>query len=1729
MYLPTNGAEATHCTIPSPMPTDTQSTAEMVMLEEASPDVSDTVKTPRRPLSMIRAVKHLALWQRPWLGWVFAYAVVLLFFFVYRCIGLKPLILMYGTKADCTAGVEVAALGLGFLEDLVCATYFACALWAFDSAKWSIGDRLGVRGGFLDISERRKVTAVRVCGGVVTFLVSWILFVAMMAPFVADLLIVRLRNMRFTFELVAMAIHEKDNASSASISQSEINEAYRNVSGLLVVATVFAAVRTWADWADLSRWNPAFALVDFVLARAAREKVTSDRGSHDKRTVKGEAAVLETGEPTSYMVTTSPQNLSNSDATTDKSTVSAMSGFSRLMLFRLGALVVLLVLGLIVLPVVVLAISRASPSMVAYSGLNATLNELFIRGFDVTAQGFTPTVADGSIQHASIYIHSATEEYTLFKDDSLYRRTTGFQGDLAFDVNVSDENPPNVLLVVIESFRFHDSHYLVGEEDPSNLFKGTNITITPNFDRWAKRGVAFSNMWSSWRTSRSVESLLFAQLPYDSVADSGMTGGKEDVELAGLPQLFKAKGYEPFFTTGCKTDYDDWNKFLPSHGFETVWSRDEMMQLAEGYLNISSDDWNGDAHRALGWGVHDDLSFTILGDLLINKTKEQSDRVAQGEAKKPLFLNHYTISSHTPFRDRPKWYAEAMKPNFSALYEGEEYADDVQAYLEMRYFTDMQLGKFLDRMSDEGILNDTIVVVVGDHGQAPEFGLDVPEARELSCTRVAGTIIAEGRLGDAVGLMIDDAVEQYDILNTLADITGVPSEGFLQDGIGRSLKRSIPFGERVVYSNNPSRKMSVVRGHERLRYDRYSSSLLLHNADIDHEMKTDEYPALSAKSKSYWRTSGETTTFSDPCNATILNRVSGLTRMSSRAVLADCVLLDSWSERGAREGSNAATGDLLIVTQASLTSNRNQRRGGCRSKAVFLTSISHEGDVSEFCLVLSNLLAFTQSFVHPDSVRRSSIVMVERDSIAKGQLSTHYGFPSAVSGDATEDYPSKDPGLSKGPAIVQWFKLQAMTQLTQQWGHPWSGWAFVYGFALLVFFIYRCTALKALFAMYAAVKDGTPGVVLGALTLGLLEDFVCATYFACALWLFDTTKSVVIRCFPQLNRPGFARLATKAATFLVSWVLFLAMEIPFVADVIIVRLRDMRFTFDIVTMAIDEKDNATSFEVSNGEIAAATLNAVGLVAAATYFAFVRTWAHWADLSNWNPTKLSFVDTNTYCVGRSSTCRTKQKHRPSGRADSDNSEGSKDSSSPTEDTQLNPDHELSSRVKANKIRHGDDDGNGEERVDPTQTARYVVVEMDESASPDTRKLNDDDICSGNTSFESRSSSRMGEYRLYLNQSVILVFALVLFPLLVVEISRASSPLIAYSALNTTLNELFKHALQPPVRQVTPSADDDSLPWVEAFIDYKTEQHTLFGYDTLYRRTTGFQGDLAFDVNVTEEDPPNVLVIVVEAFRFHDSHYLVGEEDPSNLFKGSNITITPNFDKWAKRGIALRNFWSSWRTSRSVESIQFGQIPYDSVTKSGMSGGRRDTELAGLPQLFTAKGYETFFTTGCLTSYDGWDLFLPAHGFDTVWSRDEMEEIAENNFGIKPEDWDGSEHRGLNWGVHDDLSFRILGDLMVNKTKEQRARVESGEPKKPLYLNHYTISSHVDYKQRPKWYDEAKKPNFSALYEGEEYADNIKNYLEMRYFADVEMGKFLDRMEKEGILNDTIIVPLLLKGV
>ncbi|KAF1790445.1 hypothetical protein GQ600_5824 [Phytophthora cactorum] len=130
------------------------------------------------------------------------------YFSISRCLALKALVTMYGSSTDYTVIVKMSALSLGFFEDFVCTTYFASALWIFDTFKQMALERIVYR------------------------------------------------DMRFSFGLLATLIRERHHLKDAPISSDEVQAAYVTAGYLVIIAALFALVRTWASWADLALWNP---------------------------------------------------------------------------------------------------------------------------------------------------------------------------------------------------------------------------------------------------------------------------------------------------------------------------------------------------------------------------------------------------------------------------------------------------------------------------------------------------------------------------------------------------------------------------------------------------------------------------------------------------------------------------------------------------------------------------------------------------------------------------------------------------------------------------------------------------------------------------------------------------------------------------------------------------------------------------------------------------------------------------------------------------------------------------------------------------------------------------------------------------------------------------------------------------------------------------------------------------------------------------------------------------------------------------------------------------------------------------------------------------------------------------------------------------------------------------------------------------------------------------------
>ncbi|EGZ07459.1 hypothetical protein PHYSODRAFT_527935 [Phytophthora sojae] len=789
---------------------------------------------------------HLSRWLQAtvylrvhrWTDWALLAGALLLYGLATRLMTLPVVLDKWANAWQQTWWVALLGLLLGAMEDLCVCAFMLATLWSFDyltlkspaerhrlarrrreKQKALAAEKADVEQG-VQVYEGETDTPAWMEAVVLTeqfgrLAVYTLVFLVATGGLCLDSVFLRGRKMRFSADFVAMYFREWDAAGELEIDTAEWIVLFWTVL-FTVLLSVFVGL-LGACWINLMDWD--------VLRFSDYERLHDDKEDDDESDSSDDS------------------DESDDDDDDDCSCVRNAS-------FRLTPRVVLVLL-VIAFFLTTFSLAKMLPTVVGLIALNPVLSEplrlgagvQFVAGRDSSSISTRPF---------SEFIERETELSQIFDENSLYRRTLAFDGPLAFDIKVGREERPNVLLLVMESFRMQDSAFLLNSVLEGEVEAATasllppNVTLTPNFDRWASRGVAMRNLWSTWRTSRSIETLLFGQMPYDSVTETGTTSGRLDTNLTGLPQLFKAKGYDTIFTTGTRTDYDYWDTFLPAHGFDTVLDRWGLVDIVENELKL--DNWSEGNHMLTYWGIHDDLSYTALSHIIRtrqfaqNVAKQQAERDAAAAKMKtpsnvtekplpvttastnPWFATHYTISSHVPFHERPDWFfryaAEHREEmdQFEPLYKGHEHEELIRDYVQMRYFSDMVFGRFMEQLERDNVLKDTIVVVVGDHGQAPELGSATPEQDQIASSRVAGAIIAEGRIKTPV--VIDDAASQSDILNTLADIVRLPVGGLLQTSIGRSLKRVPPkgVGKRVAFSNNPATNLAAVVGNIRLHF-----------------------------------------------------------------------------------------------------------------------------------------------------------------------------------------------------------------------------------------------------------------------------------------------------------------------------------------------------------------------------------------------------------------------------------------------------------------------------------------------------------------------------------------------------------------------------------------------------------------------------------------------------------------------------------------------------------------------------------------------------------------------------------------------------------------------------------------------------------------------------------------------------------------------------------------------
>ncbi|WP_246172753.1 LTA synthase family protein [Marinicella rhabdoformis] len=210
-------------------------------------------------------------------------------------------------------------------------------------------------------------------------------------------------------------------------------------------------------------------------------------------------------------------------------------------------------------------------------------------------------------------------------------------------------------------------------------------------------------------------------------------------------------------------------------------------------------------------------------------------------------------------------------------------------------------------------------------------------------------------------------------------------------------------------------------------------------------------------------------------------------------------------------------------------------------------------------------------------------------------------------------------------------------------------------------------------------------------------------------------------------------------------------------------------------------------------------------------------------------------------------------------------------------------------------------------------------------------------------------------------------------------------------------------------------------------------------------------------------------------------IVVEESLGAQFVGSlgGLPLTPNIDKWKEKSWFFNNLYATGtRSARGLEAITTGFLP--SPARAVLKLPKAQSNFYTIAQSMREAGYENSFIYGGESHFDNMKGFFLANGFD---------------FTIDQNDYKNPEFKG-NWGVSD-------GDLFNNA---------------------------IEYLNKP-----SDKPKFSLIFSSSnhtpfEYPDNkIEQYDKEKHtvnnavkYADFALGKFLDELESNDMLKDSIVL-------
>ena len=326
-----------------------------------------------------------------------------------------------------------------------------------------------------------------------------------------------------------------------------------------------------------------------------------------------------------------------------------------------------------------------------------------------------------NLMHALLkYSKSSRNPYQYMPEEEAAQRVQALYtspADTLTEQFVTAEKP-NVLFIILESYTAKFIGSLGGEQG-----------VTPNLDSLAATGVNFTNIYSSGDRSEKGMVALLSGYPVQTITSIIKTPKKTE-KLPQLSSTFKQQGYSTSYYYGGELEFANIKSYLMNGSYDRLIDKYEF----------------DPATYNSKWGAHDHVLF---------------ERVQQDlkKEKQPFFSTVYTLSSHEP-------YEIPTKPKFPGK-------DNTAKFRNSVHYTDWALGQFIREAKKQPWWQQTLVVIVADHGHPlpGENPNHEPAKFRIPFLLTGGAVAAKGKQVDVIG-------SQTDIATTLLAQLGMPHQDF---------------------------------------------------------------------------------------------------------------------------------------------------------------------------------------------------------------------------------------------------------------------------------------------------------------------------------------------------------------------------------------------------------------------------------------------------------------------------------------------------------------------------------------------------------------------------------------------------------------------------------------------------------------------------------------------------------------------------------------------------------------------------------------------------------------------------------------------------------------------------------------------------------------------------------------------------------------------------------------